>query len=172
MSVLVSSVVYLWPRARLQCHRSPLCCSDPELPGSLHMGAKGQVCSWMTVPACTCVFLPEPMWRAQGAADLQPHGSHTLLSFSLFRQIEQLLELLTTEILNPDSQAPSGVKSHFLEIFLEELAKVGAAEVRWARVRAVAYGACVQHLNTLPISWFPHSSPQTKICSSSTPSAR
>lgn len=35
-----------------------------------------------------------------------------------------------TEILHPDSQAPSGVKSHFLEIFLEELSKVGAAEVR------------------------------------------
>ncbi|ERE86849.1 putative ribosomal RNA processing protein 1 [Cricetulus griseus] len=45
------------------------------------------------------------------------------------RQIEQLLELLTTEILNPDSQAPNGVKSHFLEIFLEELTKVGAAEL-------------------------------------------
>ncbi|XP_011235585.1 ribosomal RNA processing protein 1 homolog A isoform X1 [Ailuropoda melanoleuca] len=45
------------------------------------------------------------------------------------RRIEQLLELLTTEILHPDSQAPSGVKSHFLEIFLEELSKVGAAEL-------------------------------------------
>ncbi|XP_027241743.1 ribosomal RNA processing protein 1 homolog A isoform X2 [Cricetulus griseus] len=45
------------------------------------------------------------------------------------RKIEQLLELLTTEILNPDSQAPNGVKSHFLEIFLEELTKVGAAEL-------------------------------------------
>nr|XP_006989514.1 ribosomal RNA processing protein 1 homolog A isoform X1 [Peromyscus maniculatus bairdii] len=45
------------------------------------------------------------------------------------RQIEQLLELLTTEVLNPDSQAPNGVKSHFLEIFLEELTKVGAAEL-------------------------------------------
>ncbi|XP_051042985.1 ribosomal RNA processing protein 1 homolog A isoform X2 [Phodopus roborovskii] len=45
------------------------------------------------------------------------------------RQIEQLLELLTTEILHPDSQAPNGVKSHFLEIFLEELTKVGAAEL-------------------------------------------
>uniref|UniRef100_A0A452RG53 Ribosomal RNA processing 1 n=1 Tax=Ursus americanus TaxID=9643 RepID=A0A452RG53_URSAM len=45
------------------------------------------------------------------------------------RQIEQLLELLMTEILHPDSQAPSGVKSHFLEIFLEELSKVGAAEL-------------------------------------------
>ncbi|XP_019288245.2 ribosomal RNA processing protein 1 homolog A [Panthera pardus] len=45
------------------------------------------------------------------------------------RQAERLLELLTTEILHPDSQAPSGVKSHFLEIFLEELSKVGAAEL-------------------------------------------
>ncbi|XP_047703020.1 ribosomal RNA processing protein 1 homolog A isoform X2 [Prionailurus viverrinus] len=45
------------------------------------------------------------------------------------RQAERLLELLTTEILHPDSQAPSGVKSHFLEIFLEELSKVGATEL-------------------------------------------
>lgn len=42
---------------------------------------------------------------------------------------EQLLELLLAEILHPDSQAPSGVKSHFLDIFLEELTKVGANEV-------------------------------------------
>ncbi|KAG8507166.1 Ribosomal RNA processing protein 1A [Galemys pyrenaicus] len=45
------------------------------------------------------------------------------------RETEQLLELLTTEILHPDSQAPNGVKSHFLEVFLEELTKVGAAEL-------------------------------------------
>ncbi|XP_069328341.1 ribosomal RNA processing protein 1 homolog A [Eulemur rufifrons] len=45
------------------------------------------------------------------------------------RQIEQLLELLTTEILHPNSQAPHGVKSHFIEIFLEELTKVGAEEL-------------------------------------------
>ncbi|XP_046955428.1 ribosomal RNA processing protein 1 homolog A isoform X2 [Lynx rufus] len=45
------------------------------------------------------------------------------------RQAERLLELLTTEILHPDSQAPSGVKSHFLEIFLEELSKVGSTEL-------------------------------------------
>lgn len=84
------------------------------------------------------------MWRTQGTTDLQWHGCHTVLSSSLFRHIEQLLELLTTEVLNPESQAPSGVKSHFLEIFLEELTKVGAAEVRRAWVRAAAYGACVQ----------------------------
>ncbi|XP_072826086.1 ribosomal RNA processing protein 1 homolog A [Vicugna pacos] len=45
------------------------------------------------------------------------------------RQTEQLLELLTTEILHPDSQAPSGVRSHFIEIFLEELARAGAHEL-------------------------------------------
>ncbi|XP_055270832.1 ribosomal RNA processing protein 1 homolog A [Moschus berezovskii] len=45
------------------------------------------------------------------------------------RQTEQLLELLTTEILHPDSEAPNGVKSHFIEIFLEELTKVGAHEL-------------------------------------------
>ncbi|XP_004429776.1 PREDICTED: ribosomal RNA processing protein 1 homolog A [Ceratotherium simum simum] len=45
------------------------------------------------------------------------------------RQTEQLLELLMTEILHPDSQAPNGVKSHFIEIFLEELTKVGADQL-------------------------------------------
>ncbi|XP_023571860.1 ribosomal RNA processing protein 1 homolog A isoform X2 [Octodon degus] len=45
------------------------------------------------------------------------------------RDIEQLLQLLMTEILHEDSQAPNGVKSHFLEVFLEELTKVGAAEL-------------------------------------------
>ncbi|XP_054982750.1 ribosomal RNA processing protein 1 homolog A isoform X3 [Sorex araneus] len=45
------------------------------------------------------------------------------------RPREQLLELLTAEILHPDSQAPGGVKSHFLDIFLEELTKVGADEL-------------------------------------------
>lgn len=45
------------------------------------------------------------------------------------RQMEQLLGLLTTEILHPDSGAPSGVKSHFIEIFLEELATVGSREL-------------------------------------------
>lgn len=66
------------------------------------------------------------------------------LAISFFREIEQLLELLTTEILHPDSQAPNGVKSHFIEIFLEELAKVGAAEVRgWAGLAAEPPSLCV-----------------------------
>nr|XP_058920781.1 ribosomal RNA processing protein 1 homolog A isoform X5 [Kogia breviceps] len=45
------------------------------------------------------------------------------------RQTERLLELLVTEILHPDGRAPNGVKSHFIESFLEELTKVGAHEL-------------------------------------------
>lgn len=64
---------------------------------------------------------------------MQPRARPLLhLPASLLRLTGQLLELLTTEILHPDSQAPNGVKSHFIEIFLEELARVGADEVRGA----------------------------------------
>lgn len=45
------------------------------------------------------------------------------------RHTGPLLELLEAEILHPDSESPSGVKSHFLDIFLEELTKVGADEL-------------------------------------------
>ncbi|XP_060054778.1 ribosomal RNA processing protein 1 homolog A isoform X2 [Erinaceus europaeus] len=45
------------------------------------------------------------------------------------RHVEQHLELLTTELLHPDSPAPKGVQSHFLEIFLQELSRVGAKEL-------------------------------------------
>ncbi|GAB5576218.1 ribosomal RNA processing protein 1 homolog A [Prionailurus iriomotensis] len=58
-----------------------------------------------------------------------PHIKRPPRSVAGLGQAERLLELLTTEILHPDSQAPSGVKSHFLEIFLEELSKVGATEL-------------------------------------------
>ncbi|XP_023373870.1 ribosomal RNA processing protein 1 homolog A isoform X2 [Otolemur garnettii] len=51
------------------------------------------------------------------------------LRLDKFYLIEKLLELLMTEILHPNSQAPHGVKSHFIEIFLEELSKVGAEEL-------------------------------------------
>ncbi|XP_051840750.1 ribosomal RNA processing protein 1 homolog A isoform X1 [Antechinus flavipes] len=44
-------------------------------------------------------------------------------------QVELLLDILMKEILHPDSQAPCGVKSHFIDIYLEELTKVGAEEL-------------------------------------------
>ncbi|XP_028902441.1 ribosomal RNA processing protein 1 homolog A [Ornithorhynchus anatinus] len=44
-------------------------------------------------------------------------------------QIELLLDMLMKEILHPDSHAPNGVKFHFIDLYLEELAKVGAEEL-------------------------------------------
>lgn len=33
-------------------------------------------------------------------------------------------------VMDPDSNAPTGIKLHFIDIYLDELAKVGAKEVR------------------------------------------
>lgn len=43
---------------------------------------------------------------------------------------ELLLQLLMKEVMDPDSNAPKGIKFHFIDIYLQELAKVGAKEVR------------------------------------------
>ncbi|XP_074760588.1 ribosomal RNA processing protein 1 homolog B isoform X2 [Athene noctua] len=43
--------------------------------------------------------------------------------------IELFLQLLMKEILDPDSNAPTGIKLHFIDIYLDELAKVGAKEL-------------------------------------------
>ncbi|NXP25076.1 RRP1B protein, partial [Scytalopus superciliaris] len=42
---------------------------------------------------------------------------------------EPLLQLLMKEVMEPDSNAPSGIKLHFIDIYLDELAKVGAKEL-------------------------------------------
>lgn len=42
---------------------------------------------------------------------------------------EPFLNLLMKEVIHPDSKAPVGIKLHFIDIYLEELAKVGAKEV-------------------------------------------
>lgn len=33
------------------------------------------------------------------------------------------------EIMHPESNAPSGIRFHFIDIYLDELSKVGAKEV-------------------------------------------
>ncbi|XP_062455359.1 ribosomal RNA processing protein 1 homolog B [Rhea pennata] len=43
--------------------------------------------------------------------------------------IEPFLELLMKEVMDPDSNAPSGIKFHFIDIYLGELSKVGAKEL-------------------------------------------
>ncbi|XP_063161352.1 ribosomal RNA processing protein 1 homolog B [Candoia aspera] len=43
--------------------------------------------------------------------------------------IQPFLNTLMTEVMHPDSHAPIGIKLHFIDIYLEELAKVGAKEL-------------------------------------------
>ncbi|NXE53192.1 RRP1B protein, partial [Casuarius casuarius] len=43
--------------------------------------------------------------------------------------IEPFLQLLMKEVMDPDSNAPSGIKFHFIDIYLDELSKVGAREL-------------------------------------------
>ncbi|NXK44591.1 RRP1B protein, partial [Chauna torquata] len=42
---------------------------------------------------------------------------------------ELLLQLLMKEVMDPGSNAPRGIKFHFIDIYLQELAKVGAKEL-------------------------------------------
>ncbi|XP_059696019.1 ribosomal RNA processing protein 1 homolog B isoform X1 [Haemorhous mexicanus] len=43
--------------------------------------------------------------------------------------VEPLLQLLMKEVMDPDSSSPTGIKFHFIDIYLNELAKVGAKEL-------------------------------------------
>ncbi|NXO64979.1 RRP1B protein, partial [Phainopepla nitens] len=43
--------------------------------------------------------------------------------------VEPLLQLLMKEVMDPDSNSPIGIKFHFIDIYLDELAKVGAKEL-------------------------------------------
>ncbi|XP_027699448.1 ribosomal RNA processing protein 1 homolog B isoform X2 [Vombatus ursinus] len=44
-------------------------------------------------------------------------------------RIKLFLDVLMKEILHPESNSPNGVKFHFIDIYLDELAKVGAKEL-------------------------------------------
>ncbi|NXK70605.1 RRP1B protein, partial [Sylvietta virens] len=43
--------------------------------------------------------------------------------------VEPVLQLLMKEVMDPDSNSPTGIKFHFIDIYLDELAKVGAKEL-------------------------------------------
>ncbi|EPY88116.1 ribosomal RNA processing protein 1 B-like protein [Camelus ferus] len=45
-------------------------------------------------------------------------------------RIKLFLDVLMKEILRPESQSPNGVKFHFIDIYVDELSKVGGKEVR------------------------------------------
>ncbi|XP_037380773.1 ribosomal RNA processing protein 1 homolog B [Talpa occidentalis] len=44
-------------------------------------------------------------------------------------RIQLFLDILTTEVLRPESRSPNGVKFHFIDIYLDELSKVGGKEL-------------------------------------------
>ncbi|XP_030872570.1 ribosomal RNA processing protein 1 homolog B isoform X2 [Leptonychotes weddellii] len=44
-------------------------------------------------------------------------------------RIKLFLDVLMKEILHPESQSPNGVKFHFIDIYLDELSKVGGKEL-------------------------------------------
>lgn len=61
-------------------------------------------------------------------------GWHTIVNRPVcvvfFSQIKLFLDVLMKEVLHPESQSPNGVKFHFIDIYLDELSKVGGKEVR------------------------------------------
>lgn len=44
-------------------------------------------------------------------------------------QVQLLLDVLMKEVLHPESQSPNGLKFHLIDIYLDELSKVGGKEV-------------------------------------------
>lgn len=46
-----------------------------------------------------------------------------------FSRVQLLLGVLMKEVLHPESQSPNGVRFHLIDVYLDELAKVGGKEV-------------------------------------------
>ncbi|KAM9567334.1 ribosomal RNA processing protein 1 homolog B [Guaruba guarouba] len=69
--------------------------------------------------------------------------------------IEVFLQLQMKEVMDPDSSAPTGIKLHFIDIYLDELAKVGAKELTadqnlkfiepFCKIAAKSKDRCVLH---------------------------
>ncbi|NXW47724.1 RRP1B protein, partial [Nyctiprogne leucopyga] len=69
--------------------------------------------------------------------------------------IELFLPLQMKEVMDPDSSAPIGIKLHFIDIYLDELAKVGAKELTadqnlkfiepFCKIAAKSKDRCVLH---------------------------
>lgn len=99
------------------------CQALPELPGGTSPPGRA-------LPALHVTLQQLLSLEAQKLLDPGRGGQPSLPECAApHRHTGPLLELLEAEILHPDSEAPSGVKSHFLDIFLEELTRVGADEV-------------------------------------------
>ncbi|XP_062458551.1 ribosomal RNA processing protein 1 homolog B [Pezoporus occidentalis] len=69
--------------------------------------------------------------------------------------MELFLQLQIKEVMDPDNNAPTGIKLHFIDIYLDELAKVGAKELTadqnlkfiepFCKIAAKSKDRCVLH---------------------------
>lgn len=53
----------------------------------------------------------------------------TAMCVVFFSRVQLLLSVLMKEVLHPESQSPNGVKFHLIDVYLDELSKVGGKEV-------------------------------------------
>uniref|UniRef100_A0A8C5T4U6 RRP1B protein n=1 Tax=Malurus cyaneus samueli TaxID=2593467 RepID=A0A8C5T4U6_9PASS len=80
------------------------------------------------------------------------------LHYFVFSLVGPLLQLLMKEIMDPDSNSPTGIKFHLIDIYLDELAKVGAKELTadqnlkfiepFCKIAAKSKDRCVLHAVT------------------------
>lgn len=74
---------------------------------------------------CSAHRMPRPHRRRGGGSARCPraHTSRFLSRIKLF------LDVLMKEVLHPESRSPDGVRFHCIDVYLDELSKVGGKEV-------------------------------------------
>lgn len=74
-------------------------------------------------------------------------------------RVQLLLSVLMKEVLHPESQSPNGVKFHLIDVYLDELSKVGGKEVSGRLLCQQRWGGATagMHRRRLffgcPVSW-------------------
>ncbi|KAG8507169.1 Ribosomal RNA processing protein 1B, partial [Galemys pyrenaicus] len=74
-------------------------------------------------PGLCCALRGQALLRLGGGGS-SPNGTACFLS-----RIQLFLDVLMKEVLRPESQSPNGVRFHFIDIYLDELSKVGGKEL-------------------------------------------
>lgn len=70
----------------------------------------------------------------------------------LLSAVSQFLELLTAQLLQSDAAAPSGLQLHVLDLYLTELAAVGAAEVTHRSQRDITLSSLTVKTKKRPLT--------------------
>lgn len=90
-------------------------------------------------------FRPEDRWRNTRAAPTGQATAHTachvpaagggsalcprICTCRFLSRIKLFLDVLMKEVLHPESRSPNGVRFHCIDVYLDELSKVGGKEV-------------------------------------------